>query len=447
MDRMCRPFGGLGGSCGFMNGGRVAAPMPATAVIGTQWGDEGKGKIVDLLAERADFVVRFQGGNNAGHTIVVGDETYKLHLLPSGTVSGKAGVIGNGCVVDPFVLVEEITGLQERGLDFDLYLSDRAHLIMEYHRLLDGAEEAARSARVGTTGRGIGPCYQDKAARSGIVAGDLLHPARLERKVRANVEAKNRILTAYGAPAALDADTVLRRLEGAADVLRPYITDTVRLVHEAMKEGADLLLEGAQGVMLDIDHGTYPYVTSSSVAGGLCSGSGLAPRDIGDVVGVVKAYTTRVGAGPFPTELPTDAGPGKQMAEVGREFGTTTGRPRRCGWLDLVVVNHAVRLCGITHLAVTKLDVLSGLDEVLVCTHYETADGKRIEYVPSDADAFAAVKPVYQAFVGWDGLGDGTWGGLPQEARTFLQFLRERTGAQVKLVGTGPKRAQVVVRN
>ncbi len=422
--------------------------MTVTAVVGTQWGDEGKGKVVDYLAERADYVVRFQGGNNAGHTIVVGDEVFKLHLLPSGAVSGKSGVIGNGCVVDPHVLVREVTELEERGIKFDLYLSDRAHLIMPYHRLMDGIEEEARGGKkVGTTGRGIGPCYQDKAARNGIRAGDLLHPELLKQKVMDNCATKGGILKAYGRKDKLDPQHILDELEAAADVLRPFIIDTVQLLHESVREGKHILLEGAQGVMLDLDHGTYPFVTSSYVAsGGMCIGSGLSPRDIGDVVGVVKAYTTRVGEGPFPTELDTDEGIGHHLAHVGHEVGTTTGRPRRCGWLDLVVVNQAVRLCGVNELAVTKMDVLTGLDEILVCEAYELPDGTRIEHVPSDPAMFAAAKPVYKSFEGWDDLGDGTWEGLPAPARFYLQFLRERTGAQIKMVGIGPKRSETVLR-
>ncbi len=422
--------------------------MAVSAVVGTQWGDEGKGKIVDYLAERAKYVVRFQGGNNAGHTIVVGDDTFKLHLLPSGCVSGKTGIVGNGCVVDPFVLVEEVEGLKARGVEFDLFLSDRAHLILPYHKLLDGAEEAFKGGRaVGTTGRGIGPCYQDKASRTGVRAGDLLHPERLAERVNDNVAVKQAILGAYGREDELDAEEIVNDLMGAAEVLRPFITDTAALLQDAVDGGDGVLLEGAQGVMLDIDHGTYPFVTSSNVAsGGMASGCGLAPRDVGDVIGVVKAYTTRVGAGPFPSELPTDAGVGKHLAEVGHEFGTTTGRPRRCGWLDLVVVNHAVRLCGVTHLAVTKMDVLAGLDEVQVCTHYELPDGTTTNRVPSDPELFAAARPVYETFEGWSELGDGTWQGLPATARTYLQFLREKTGAQIKLVGIGPGRSETVVR-
>ncbi|HEX2066162.1 MAG TPA: adenylosuccinate synthase, partial [Candidatus Thermoplasmatota archaeon] len=327
--------------------------MPVTAVIGTQWGDEGKGKVVDYLAERAKVVVRFQGGNNAGHTLVVDGQTYKLHLIPSGVLQGKVGVIGNGCVVDPTVLVKEVEALRARGVTPDLRLSDRAHLILPYHQAIDAAEEAAKGAqKVGTTGRGIGPCYADKASRTGVQAGDLLHPERLEAKVRTNVRLKQALLAAYGSPVQLDADATLQALAAATQVLRPYIADTARLLQEAVREGEAVLLEGAQGAMLDLDHGTYPFVTSSATAsGGMCSGSGLAPKDIGDVVGVVKAYTTRVGSGPFPTELDLGQGVGKHLSEVGQEVGTTTGRKRRCGWLDLVVVNHAVRLCGVTHLA------------------------------------------------------------------------------------------------
>ncbi len=422
--------------------------MPVTAIIGTQWGDEGKGKVVDFMAERAKYVVRFQGGNNAGHTIVVAGETYKLHLLPSGVVSGKAGIIGNGCVVDPFVLVTEIDQLKARGLTIDLHLSDRANLILPYHQDIDLAEEEAKGgAKVGTTGRGIGPCYADKVARNGVHAGDLLHPERLAAKIRRNVEMKQAVLQSLGWKPKLDAAHILSKLEVTAKVLKPFITDTVKLLQDAVDAKEPVLLEGAQGVMLDIDHGTYPFVTSSSTAsGGMCSGSGLAPRDIGDVVGVVKAYTTRVGSGPFPTELSLDKGVGNHMSTVGKEVGTTTGRKRRCGWLDLVVVNHAVRLCGVNQLAVTKMDVLSGVGPVQVCVAYQLPDGKKITHIPSDPDLFAKAKPVYQTFDGWADLGKGTWDGLPKEAREFLQFLREQTGAAIKLVGVGPGREQTVVR-
>jgi adenylosuccinate synthase len=422
--------------------------VPVTAVIGTQWGDEGKGKVVDYLAERAKFVVRFQGGNNAGHTIVVAGQTYKLHLVPSGVISGKAGIIGNGCVVDPFVLVQEIRQLQERGLRFDLHLSDRAHLILPYHAALDKAEEESKGGKkVGTTGRGIGPCYADKASRTGVQAGDLLKPERLKEKLKHNVATKNALLKALGAKEQMDAGAIQSQLDAVVPTLKPYIGDTVKLLQDAVADDEPVLLEGAQGAMLDIDHGTFPYVTSSATAsGGMCSGSGLAPKDIGDVVGVVKAYSTRVGGGPFPTELSLEHGPGKHMSEVGHEVGTTTGRKRRCGWLDLVVVNHAVRLCGVTHLAVTKMDVLSGAGSVKVCTAYQMPDGRKITHVPSDPDEFAAVKPVYEEFDGWGDLGDGSWEALPKEAREFLQFLREKTGAQIKLVGIGPGREQTIVR-
>ncbi len=422
--------------------------MAVTAVIGAQWGDEGKGKVVDFLAERSDYVVRFQGGNNAGHTIVVDGTTYKLHLLPSGIVSGKVGVIGNGCVVDPLVLMDELDGVRKQGLEPDLRISDQAHLILDYHKLLDGAEEAFKGdAKVGTTGRGIGPCYQDKMARNGIRAGDLLKPDRLAQLVKDNVKIKQAVLTAYGRKDKLDAAAILADLTRAADVLGPFIADTTHLLQTAIHDGQSILLEGAQGVMLDIDHGTYPFVTSSSVSGGgMCTGSGLAPRNLGDVIGVVKAYTTRVGSGPFPTELDTAEGIGKHLAEVGHEFGTTTGRPRRCGWLDLVVVNHAVKLCGINQLAVTKMDVLNGLDEIKVCTGYTAPDGTVIDHFPHDLDDLAAMEPVYETFHGWDELGDGTWEGLPQSARVFLQFMREKTGAKIRMVGVGPARHETIIR-
>ncbi len=421
--------------------------MPVTAVIGTQWGDEGKGKVVDILAERADVVVRFQGGNNAGHTLVVEGQTYKLHLIPSGVIQGKVGVIGNGCVVDPVVLVKEITDLKARGVTPDLRLSDRAHLILSYHQAIDAAEEAAKgAAKVGTTGRGIGPCYADKASRIGVLAGDLLHPKRLEEKVKQNVALKQALLAALGSKDKLDAAAILRSLAEVTPALKPFITDTVQLVQAAAEAGEAILLEGAQGVLLDIDHGTYPYVTSSATAaGGMCSGSGLAPRQVGDVIGVVKAYTTRVGSGPFPSELSLDKGQGEIMSRIGHEVGTTTGRKRRCGWLDLVVVNHAVRLCGINQLAITKMDVLNGIGDVLVCTAYQMPDGRKVTHIPSDLDEFAKAKPIYQTFKGWSDLGDGTWKGMPQEARKFLQVIREATGATIKLVGTGPGREQTVV--
>lgn len=422
--------------------------MPVTAVIGTQWGDEGKGKVVDVLAERADYVVRFQGGNNAGHTIVVKGETYKLHLLPSGVVSGKAGVIGNGCVVDPFVLVQEIQQLVARGHELKLHLSDHAHLILPYHQAIDAAEEAAKgNAKVGTTGRGIGPCYADKASRVGVRAGDLLHPERLTQKLAVNVALKNAILKAFGSKQVFDAKAIREQLDAVLPLLKPYIADTTKLLHDALEAEEGILLEGAQGALLDLDHGTYPFVTSSATAsGGMCSGSGLAPRDIGDVMGVVKAYTTRVGSGPFPTELSLDEGVGHHMSTVGHEVGTTTGRKRRCGWLDLVVVNHAVRLCGITQLAVTKMDVLNGVGSVKVCTGYKMPDGRRISHIPSDLDEFAKATPIYQEFDGWEDLGDGTWEKVPKEAREFLQFLREKTGAAIKLVGIGPGREETILR-
>jgi adenylosuccinate synthase len=435
---------------GFISDIKVGRVMSVTTVVGAQWGDEGKGKVVDYLADRSDYVVRFQGGNNAGHTIVVGDEVYKLHLLPSGCVSGKTGVIGNGCVVDPFVLVEELIQLQGRGIKFDIHVSEQAHLILPYHKLLDGAEEAFKGGnKVGTTGRGIGPCYADKASRTGIRASDLLRPEILASKIADNVRIKNAVLTAYGQEGNLDAAEIVADLLPIAAVIAPFITNTANMLQNAVREGKNLLLEGAQGVLLDLDHGTYPYVTSSYVAsGGMCSGSGLAPRDIDDVIGVVKAYTTRVGEGPFPTELDTEdpTSLGHHMAHVGNEVGTTTGRPRRCGWLDLVVVNHSVRLCGINQLAVTKMDVLTGLDEVKVCVAYEDAEGNRINYFPNELDKLAEMKPIYETFPGWDTLGDGSWQGLPTTARSFLQFMREKTGAQIKLVGIGPGRHETIIR-
>ncbi len=362
--------------------------MPATVVIGAQWGDEGKGKVVDLLAERSDMVARYQGGNNAGHTIVAGDEVYKLHLVPSGILyPGTVCVIGNGTVVDPGALCEEIDGLEKRGVSLEmLRISGNAHLIMPYHVMLDGASEMRLGKfSIGTTRRGIGPCYEDKAARVGIRAQDLLDPKILLRKLEVALEHKNEILEkVYGMPR-LEAEAVAADLLDHADRLRPFIADTALLIDEALRGGQRVLFEGAQGTMLDIDHGTYPFVTSSNpIAGAACTGTGIGPTRIDSVLGVTKAYVTRVGEGPFPSEL-ADAD-GQRMLERGNEFGTTTGRQRRCGWLDLVALRYAARLSGMTQLALTKLDVLSGFPEVKLCVAYRDRDGGRADRLPVPPD-------------------------------------------------------------
>ncbi|MBW3582323.1 MAG: adenylosuccinate synthase [Euryarchaeota archaeon] len=423
--------------------------MTVDLVVGAQWGDEGKGKITDVLSERADYIVRFQGGNNAGHTIIVGDEVFKLHHLPSGVVRGKVAVIGNGCVVDPEVLLNELHLIIERGRTPNLIVSDHAHVITPVHRALDGAHEAARSDQVGTTKRGIGPTYADKMTRIGLRVGDLVRPERLRQKVDKLVAHHTKTLEVLGSDERFDADTVYTALKTQGERLEPYIADSVASVQDAYEQGRPILLEGAQGCMLDIDFGTWPYVTSSNTtAGAAATGTGLPPTAIDRVFGVVKAYTTRVGAGPFPTELPTDSGPGKHMADVGHEFGTTTGRPRRCGWLDLVVVRHAVKLSGITHLALTKLDVLTGLEELKVAVAY-SVDGTETQRMPSDPDDFALAEPVYETLSGWHKLPPGerlrTRMDLPPAAREYLDFVEEQLGVGYAVIGVGPKRAESIL--
>jgi adenylosuccinate synthase len=422
--------------------------MPATVVIGAQWGDEGKGKVVDLLAERSDLVARFQGGNNAGHTIVAGDEVFKLHLIPSGILyPGTVCVIGNGTVVDPGVLHQEIVGLEERGVDMSqLRLSSNAHLIMPYHVRLDGAAEM-RLGRfsIGTTGRGIGPCYQDKAARLGIRAPDLLDEKILRRKVEIALEQKNVLLTDYYGGDAMDPGAVADAVLEHADRLCPFITDTALLVNTALDDGRNVLLEGAQGTLLDIDHGTYPFVTSSNpIAGAACTGIGIGPTRISRVLGVSKAYTTRVGEGPFPTEANDDAG--RAMGERGNEFGTTTGRQRRCGWLDLVALRYAVRVSGITELALTKLDVLSGFDTLRICVAYRTREGELLNTLPDNQTVFHGCTPVYDELAGWDEdiAGVQEISALPDAARAYVELIGQATDVPVALIGTGQGRHEVI---
>ena len=422
--------------------------MPATVVVGAQWGDEGKGKVVDLLAERSDVVARYQGGNNAGHTIVAGDEVYKLHLIPSGILyPGTLCVIGNGVVVDPGVLWKEIAGLTERGVSVEgLKISGNAHLIMPYHVLLDGAAEMRLGKfSIGTTRRGIGPCYEDKAARRGIRAQDLLDPKILVRKLEVALEAKNDLLEKYYDMDRLDPEQVAEEVLVHAERLRPFIADTALLLDRALREGKRVLFEGAQGTMLDIDHGTYPFVTSSNpIAGAACTGCGVGPTRIDGVLGVSKAYVTRVGEGPFPTEL--DDADGRRIGERGQEFGTTTGRQRRCGWLDLVALRYAVRLSGITQLALTKLDVLSGFDRVSVCVAYETREGERLEEFPYHQTVFHRCRPVYEELPGWDEdlSGCRVLEDLPPRARAYVDRIAEAVEVPITLIGTGQGRHQVI---
>jgi adenylosuccinate synthase len=422
--------------------------MPATVVIGAQWGDEGKGKVVDLLAERSDVVARYQGGNNAGHTIVAGEEVYKLHLVPSGILyPGTLCVIGNGTVVDPGALCSEIDELEERGVSLDtLRLSGNAHLIMPYHVMLDGASEM-RLGRfsIGTTNRGIGPCYEDKAARVGIRAQDLLDPKILVRKLEVALEAKNEILEKLYEMPRLDPEAVAGELLEHAERLRPFIADTALIMDEALREGKRVLFEGAQGTMLDIDHGTYPFVTSSNpVAGAACTGTGIGPTRIDRVLGVAKAYVTRVGEGPFPTEL--DDEDGRRILEAGNEFGTTTGRQRRCGWLDLVALRYAVRLSGMTQLALTKLDVLSGFSRVRLCVAYRDREGARLTTFPYHQTVFHGCTPEYEEMPGWDDdLSEcRSLDELPPQARDYVDAIAEAVEVPITLIGTGQGRHQVI---
>ncbi|MDR1111168.1 MAG: adenylosuccinate synthase [Deltaproteobacteria bacterium] len=423
--------------------------MTTLAVIGTQWGDEGKGKIVDLLTEGAQMVVRFQGGNNAGHTLVVGGETYALHLVPSGILHpGKTSLVASGVVVDPGVMIGEIRALRARGVGItpdNLKISEKAHVILPYHKLLDEAREGrAAGARIGTTGRGIGPAYEDKASRLGLRMGDLLDQPLFEARVARALEEKNCLLANLYGLKPLAVAPILEMAGAWADQLGPFIADTFRIVKRAADVGLNILFEGAQGVQLDIDHGTYPFVTSSNpTAGAVSVGSGLPPNRLDKVIGLVKAYTSRVGEGPFPTELVD--GTGQRLREVGNEYGTTTGRPRRCGWLDAVVVKAAVDLCGMASLAVTKLDVLCGLPEIRMATAY-LLDGQRIDHVPGPLSDFARVEPVLETFEGFseDISGARTMAGLPRQARIFLDRLSEVVGAPAGLVSVGPERGQTI---
>jgi adenylosuccinate synthase len=424
--------------------------MPAIVLIGAQWGDEGKGKVTDLLGARVDYVVRYSGGNNAGHTVITPDgQKYALHLMPSGALSPNAvTVLGNGVVIDPKVLLAEMDGLTERGVDVSrLLISGDAHLIMPHHRALDRVvERYLGSARIGTTGRGIGPAYGDKVARTGIRAQDLLDPGILRQKLELVLREKNQILVKVYNRKALDDDAVVEEYLTYAERLRPHIADTRAVLWDALDAGATVLMEGAQATMLDLDHGTYPFVTSSNpTAAGACVGTGIPPTVIGRVIGVSKAYTTRVGSGPFPTELFDDAG--MHLRKIGDEYGTTTGRERRCGWFDAVVGRYAVRVNGITDLVVTKLDVLSGLDKVPICVAYEI-DGQRVDTMPTTQTDFHHAKPIYEEMDGWweDISKARTEADLPGNAVAYLARLEELCGAPINVVGVGPRRDDVIIR-
>ena len=421
--------------------------MPADILIGTQWGDEGKGKLIDVLTRDVDMVVRFQGGSNAGHTVEIGDQKYVLHLIPSGIFRPNVkNVIGNGVVADPVELMEEMKALAARGVAVtNLELSDRAQLIFAYHKKADALRESKAGVRIGTTGRGIGPAYSDKANRCGIRGIELCNLPSLERQFRAQGEKYNRLFEQAGVEP-LDLDAEWKRVAEAAAYLAPFVANTAYTVAAALKAGRNVLCEGAQGGLLDIDHGTYPFVTSSStVAGGACSGAGIPPRAVRNVWGVIKAYTTRVGEGPFPTEL-FDA-TGEALRQEGREFGATTGRPRRCGWFDAVASGYSIMLSGVNLLAVTKLDVLDKLPELKICVAYDI-NGVRTTELPASAELLEAAKPVYETMPGWQcSTSEATsWEKLPAAARAYLDRMAELVGAKIGIVSVGPRRDQTFER-
>jgi adenylosuccinate synthase len=421
--------------------------MPAVVIIGAQWGDEGKGKATDLIAGRIDHVVKFNGGNNAGHTVVIGNEKYALHLLPSGILTeGVTPVIANGVVIDLEVLFEEIDALSSRGIDVSkLRVSANAHVITSYHRTLDKVTERFLGKRqIGTTGRGIGPTYADKINRIGIRIQDIFDEGILRQKVEGALDLKNHLLVKIYNRRAIPVDDIVQELLSYADRLRPMVCDTSLLLHEALAEGKTVLFEGGQATMLDVDHGTYPFVTSSSsTAGGASTGSGIGPNAITRVIGIVKAYTTRVGSGPFPTEL--DNYEGERLRQAGAEFGTTTGRPRRCGWYDAPIARYSARINGITDFVMTKLDVLTGLAEIPVCVAYEV-DGVRFDEMPVNQSDFHHATPIYENFPGWteDISGARRFEDLPVNAQSYVRALESMSGARISAIGVGPARDEII---
>ena len=425
--------------------------MATVVVVGTQWGDEGKGKIVDLLTEKADVICRFQGGNNAGHTLMVGGEKWIFHLIPSGILyPDKLCLIGNGVVLDPKVLIEELENLAKNNKPVDpsrLKISPNTHVIMPYHRALDNAREAAKKkGKIGTTGRGIGPCYEDKASRLGIKVIELLNPKLFKEKLKENCQQKNFILTKLLNANPVNEDEIYEEYQKYAEILAPFVENVSVVLNNARKEGKNILFEGAQGTQLDIDHGTYPYVTSSNtIAGGACTGSGIGPKNIDFVIGVSKAYTTRVGGGPFPTELFDEYG--EHLQQKGVEFGATTGRKRRCGWLDAVVLNDAVRLNGLDGIALTKLDVLSGLNKLKVCTGYKV-NNKVFNNMPCFIKDIEKIEPIYKELTPWeeDISKVKEFDELPQAAKDYISFLEDTTGIKVAIVSVGPERSQTIIK-
>ncbi len=424
--------------------------MANVVVVGAQWGDEGKGKVVDIYTEFADDVVRYQGGNNAGHTLVVGDEKVVLHLIPSGILhAGKRCIIGNGVVLDPEVFIREITNLKASGKfqdDSCLLVSESLHLIMPYHKRIDIAREAkSGDNKIGTTGRGIGPTYEDKIGRRGIRLMDLLDREQFARKLKENLAEKNFILEKLLGEKPFTFEEIFDEFNRYAEILKKYCADTTLVLHNDIKAGKKILFEGAQGTLLDVDHGTYPFVTSSSTcAGGACTGSGASPRDIHEIIGISKAYVTRVGSGPFPTEL-SDA-TGEKMRQIGQEFGATTGRPRRCGWFDAVVVRFAVRVNGLTGIALTKLDVLSDFDTIKICTGY-LLNGEKVQEVPANLDKFDKCQPVYEEMPGWrsDIRGVKNFADLPEKARNYVKRLEQLVGCPMVIVSVGPRRDETII--
>jgi len=423
--------------------------MPAIVIVGAQWGDEGKGKIVDVLTEKADVIARYQGGHNAGHTVVIKDEKYVLHLIPSGILhKGKLCIIGNGVVIDPSCLIEEIESLKKRGLEIgrNLIISKSAHVIMPYHMALEQEHEKARGAKkIGTTGRGIGPTYVDKMARVGIRIADLYDPKVFREKIETNLMEVNYILERRFNANAVPLEEVFDRYMGYAEKLAAHVADTDIVINEMIEGNKKVLFEGAQGTLLDVDHGTYPFVTSSSaIAGGACIGLGVGPTRITGVLGVAKAYTTRVGSGPFPSEIEGEIG--ERLREKGGEYGATTGRPRRCGWLDLVGLRHSLRVNGLTGIAITKLDILDGIEKIKVCVAYKYGDAVHYE-IPKEFSLLSVAEPVYEEMEGWSGQTTGAKGfsNLPKNARNYIRMIEERLGVSIDIISTGQRRDELIV--
>ncbi len=424
--------------------------MPVTAIVGAQWGDEGKGKIVDMLSEKVDIIARYQGGADAGHTVVVGSEQYILHLIPSGVLrEGKVCVIGSGVVLDPEAFLSEVKELESRGFKVQgsLFISGRAHLIMPYHKKIDAAAEShSKKGKIGTTGRGIGPAYSDKAARIGLRVADLYRPDYFKSRMERAVEQKNILFEHLYKEKKVDLDEIFEQYAGYADKLKDFTADTGYMLRDALAKGKNVLAEGAQGAMLDIDHGTYPYVTSSqSIAGGVCMGLGVPPQSVTQVIGIMKAYTTRVGEGPFPTEL-NDSN-GKKLRDDGGEYGATTGRPRRCGWLDTVVGRYAVDVNGVTSIALTKLDVLDDFDEIKICVSYKLG-GQTITEMPEETVSLEKVEPVYETLPGWKKSTNDTdsYTNLPDAAKRYIARVEELVNAPVSIVSTGVSRTATIMR-